>query len=100
MHRKTYFVHLIGTLYFIKHAFGFGTASPPAHFNNFSIPGLTVEQQHSNWLEDIRQNISYRVKFENEMIPSDEALDMLLLDNSHVETSRLQHMLVHPHTLN
>ena len=40
------------------------------------IPGtleLTVEQQHSNWLEDIHQSISYRVKFENE-IPSDKVL--------------------------
>ena len=41
------------------------------------IPGtleLTVEQQHSNWLEDIHQTISYRVKFENE-IPSDKVLN-------------------------
>ena len=70
------FVRLVGTVYFKKHASGFGTASPPAHFKNFTTPGLTVEQQHSNWLEDIRQNISYRVKFENEMIPSDEALKL------------------------
>ena len=67
---------LIGTVYFKKHASGFGTYSPAAHFQKFTDPTLTVREQHSAWLEDIRQNISYRIKFENEMVPSDEALKL------------------------
>ena len=96
------FVRLVGTVYFKKHASGFGTASPPAHFKNFTTPGLTVKQQHSNWLEDIRQNISYRVKFENEMIPSDEALKLhwtrsCWIIHMCMETGRPQHNVVTAH---
>ena len=68
------FIRLIGTVYFKKHSSGFETPSPVAHFKKFSDPSLTVQQQHSRWLEDIRQNIWDRTAFENEMIPSDEAL--------------------------
>ncbi len=68
------FVRMIGTLYFKKHSTGFDTPSPAHHFSTFCDPNLTVLHQHSAWLDDIRQNIWYRVKFENEMIPSDEAL--------------------------
>ena len=70
------FTRLIGTVYFKKNASGFGTSSPAAHFKKFADPGLTVNEQHSAWLEDIRQTISYRIKFENEMVPSDEALKL------------------------
>ncbi len=68
------FIRMIGTLYFKKHSTGFETPSPASHFLTFCDPNLTALQQHSVWLDDIRQNIWYRVKFENEMIPSDEAL--------------------------
>ena len=68
------FIRLIGTVYFKKHSSGFETPSPAAHFKKFSDPSLTVQQQHSRWLEDKRQNIWDRTAFENEMIPSDEAL--------------------------
>ena len=68
------FVRLVGTVYFKKHSSGFVTDSPRTHFANFMDQHLTSEQQHSRWLDDIRQTIWYRTKFENEMIASDEAL--------------------------
>ena len=68
------FVHLVGTVYFKKHSSGFFTDSPSSHFANFTDQHLTIEQHHSRWLDDIRQTIWYRTKFENEMIASDEAL--------------------------
>ena len=40
------------------------------------IKELTVQEHHSKWLESIRQAIWYRVKFENEEIPSDDALTL------------------------
>ena len=67
-------MRLIGTTYFKKHATGFDTSSPSAHFLKFCDPSLTQKQQHSAWLEDIRQNIWHRIKFENEQIASDESL--------------------------
>ena len=76
IHKEGYlaFIRLIGTVYFKKHSTGFEAASPAAHFRSFCDPNLTAQQQHSAWLDDIRQTIWYCVKFENKMIPSDEAL--------------------------
>ena len=68
------FIRLIGVVYFKKHASGFDTPSPQAHFSKFRNPSLSVNQQHSVWLDDIRQNIWDRIKFENETIPSYDAL--------------------------
>ena len=68
------FIRLIGVVYFKKHVSGFDTPSPIAHFSKFINPNLTTKQHHSVWLEDIRQNIFDRIKFENETIPSDDAL--------------------------
>ena len=68
------FLHLIGTVYLKKHSTGFDTPSPIGHFEAFSQPNLSIQQQHYAWLDDIRQNVWYRVKFENEMLPSNEAL--------------------------
>ena len=68
------FMRLIGTVYFKKHATGFDTPSPSAHFLQFQTPTTSIKQQHMLWLDDIRQNIWYRIKFENEMLPSTEAL--------------------------
>ena len=68
------FLRLIGTVYFKKHATGFETPSPANHFQNFSSTHTTVQQQHKDWLEDIRQNIADRITFDNDMIPSIEAL--------------------------
>ena len=68
------FLRLIGTIYFKKHSTAFDTPSPARHFQAFYSQDRLVEQQHTVWLDDIRQNVWYRVKFENEMIPSNEAL--------------------------
>lgn len=68
------FVHLVGIVYFKKHSSGFVTDSPSIHFSKFIDHNLTSKQWHSRWLDDIRQTIWYRTKFENEMIASDEAL--------------------------
>lgn len=68
------FLRLVGTTYFKKHATGFDTPSPVEHFSKFLDPLATPLQQHTAWLEDIRQNIWARVSFESDMIPSDDAL--------------------------
>lgn len=68
------FMRLIGTTYFKKNASGFDTPSPSTHFLQFCDSNLTPKQQHSAWLEDIRQTIWYRVKCENHQIASDAAL--------------------------
>ena len=50
---------------------------------------MSIEEQHLKWLDDIRQTIWYRTKFENEMIASDDAsLEMLILGSQYVETGR------------
>ncbi len=66
------FVRLIGTIYFKKHATGFDTPSSVTHFRKFSDQNSL--QQHTAWLEDIRQNIWDRISFESDMIPSIDAL--------------------------
>ena len=68
------FIRLIGTTCFKKHATGFDTPSPASHFNKFVDPSFDHLKQHEAWLNDIRQNIWDRITFENEMIPSHEAL--------------------------
>ena len=68
------FLRLIGTVYFKKHVTAFETPSPANHFLNFSSAHTTIQQHHQDWLEDIRQNIADRITFDNDMIPSNEAL--------------------------
>ena len=68
------FLCLIGTVYFKKHATAFESSSPESHFKSFLSSSTDVEEQHRNWLEDIRQNSWDRITFEAEMVPSTEAL--------------------------
>ncbi len=68
------FLRLIGTIYYKKHATGFETPSPATHFSKFVKPTTTALQWHTDWVEDIRQNIWDRVTYENEIIPSTDAL--------------------------
>lgn len=68
------FTRLVGTVFFKKHSSGFDTQSPAIHYSKFDQQGRTVEEQHRKWIEDIRQTIWYRTKFENEVIPSHDAL--------------------------
>ena len=53
---------------------------------------LTTQEHHSKWLESIRQAIWYRVKFENEEIPSYDALmlhwEKVMLGNAYVASIR------------
>ena len=86
------FLRLIGTIYFKKHNTAFDTPSPVCYFRVFSSPHTPVRQQHIAWLDDIRQSVRLRVKFENEVIPSSEALllhwQRALLGGRDVEESR------------
>ena len=68
------FLRLIGTVYFKKHAPAFESNSPESHFKSFISSSTDVEEQHKNWLEDIRQRSWARVIKETEMVPSAEAL--------------------------
>ena len=67
---------LVYTIYFLKHFVGFDTSCPVTHYLSFISPELTELEQHSAWLEDIRLNIWDRIKFENNMIPSDDSLHL------------------------
>ena len=55
------FLRLIGTVYFKKHATAFESNSPESHFKSFITSSTDVEEQHRNWLEDIRQNTWDRI---------------------------------------
>ena len=66
------FLRLVGTVYFKKYSTGFDTRSPVSHFMRFSTEPR--EQQHSKWIESIRETIWVRTKSEREMVPSDDAL--------------------------
>lgn len=68
------FLRLVGTVYFKKHATAFESDSPESHFKSFTTSSTDIEQQHRNWLEDIRQSTWDRINFEAEMVPSTEAL--------------------------
>ncbi len=70
------FLRLVGTIYFKKHGTAFDTPTPATHFRNFAKAGKSIQQQHSDWLEDIRQSIWDRIKVENEMVPSNDALNL------------------------
>ena len=67
------FIRLIGVVYFKKNATAFDLDSPESHFKKF-LTFADVHQQHTAWLEDIRQNIWDRITIETQMVPSTEAL--------------------------
>ena len=68
------FLRLIGTVYYKKYASAFTNPTPQAHFNSFTQSDSSVKSQHIRWLDDIRNSIYDRTQFENNMIPSIEAL--------------------------
>lgn len=68
------FLRLIGTVYFMKYATAFEEATPSAHYHNFYKTEKNLFQQHEAWIQNIRESIWHRTKFENEMPPSYEAL--------------------------
>ncbi len=70
------FIRLIGTVYFKKYSSGFIAKCPATHFSTFANMGLSVEQQHHRWMDDIRETIWFRTQFENEIMPSNESLQL------------------------
>ena len=67
------FLRLVGTVYYKKHASGFDTPSPASHFVRFS-EATNPSVHHHQWIDDVRQNIADRSTFDNNMMPSTEAL--------------------------
>ena len=68
------FLRLVGVTYFKKNNSGFSQATPQAHFNSFSNPDHTPLCHHKLWIDNIRVIIGDRCHFENEMLPSLDAL--------------------------
>lgn len=68
------FVRLIGSIYFKKNNTGFDDSSPATHFLRYAGSSATGLKGHTQWLEDIRQNSWDRIGYENDMVPSLEAL--------------------------
>ena len=68
------FLRLVGTAYFKKYPRSFSQDTPDGHFNFFWKDGQSPLEHHKLWLDDIRQQTWDRVLYENEMVPSMEAL--------------------------
>ena len=70
------FMRLVGSVYFHKHRSAFLPAftSPNQHFNSFCKEGQHHHDQHLLWLQDIRNRIWGKIQYEEDMLPSDEAL--------------------------
>ena len=70
------FMRLVGCAYFIKHKSAFLPTyhTPASHFNSFHKDGQTPQEHHHKWLDDLRDRIWGKIKYEEEMVPSSEAL--------------------------
>ena len=70
------FLRLVGTSYIKKYASAFNATTPQSHYTELSEPNrhMSIKQQHINWLDDVRNNIWDRTQFENNMVPSADAL--------------------------
>ena len=68
------FLRLVGVTYFKKNNSGFSQATPEALFHSFSLPDQTPLYHHKLWIGNIRVIIGDRCHFENEMLPSLDAL--------------------------
>ena len=69
------FFRLIGTVYLKKQSSGFDIQSPILFC--FQNSENSNEEQHYKWIDRIRQTMWYRTNFENEMLASNEALNLL-----------------------
>ena len=76
------FVKLVGLAYFKKHSRAFNDNTAESLFLSYS--NLPPQAQHEEWLNHIRQAIWDRISFEDEMIPSLEALQRHWLRSSWV----------------
>ena len=74
---KLSFYRLVGCAYFRKHRAVFLPAypSPVTLFNSLKKGGQSPQAHHVAWLDVIRERIWSRIKYEEEMIPSEGALD-------------------------
>ena len=68
------FLRLVGVTYFKKNNSGFSHATPQAFFNSFADSNLSPLDHHKKWIDSIRLTIGDRCHFENEMLPSTDAL--------------------------
>ena len=70
------FLRLVGCAYFRKHKAVFlpSFPTPTTLFNSLFIDGQEPPAHHSAWLDLIREKIWSRIKYEDEMVPSYEAL--------------------------
>ena len=70
------FLRLIGVSYFKKYVSSFEEDSPITHFQKVTDTTLIPLRQHVMWLSEIRDTIWDRVAFENQMLPSFDALHL------------------------
>ena len=68
------FVRLVGTTYFKKHVSAFKHVTPQTNFISIVPSGHTAPEQHKIWLDEIRETTGDRSQFENEIVPSFDAL--------------------------
>ena len=68
---------------------------PESHFKSFLSSSTDTEEQHKNWMEEIRQHIWVRITYEAEMVPTTEALwrhwQRSCWVNHYVEAGRQKH---------
>ena len=70
------FLRLVGCAYFIKHKSAFLPTyhTPVSYFNSFHKDGQSPREHHLKWLDDLRDRIWGKIKYEEEMVPSSGAL--------------------------
>ena len=70
------FLRLVGCTYFRKHKSVFlpSYSTPMTLFNSLEKDNQTTHTHHTAWLDFLRERIWSRIKYEEEMIPSDDAL--------------------------
>ena len=70
------FCRLVGCMHFKKHKAAFLPTYPTPFslFNSLWVENQTPFSHHFRWLDELRERVWSRVKFEEEMIPSAEAL--------------------------
>ena len=71
------FIRLVECTYFKKHKSAFLPTypTPMTLFNSLANNSGNSPLQHSTWLEFLRERIWSKIKYEEEMIPSDDALE-------------------------
>ena len=68
------FMRLIGVVYFKKYATAFELDTPESYFKSFISSTTDAEKQHKVWLEELRTSIWPRITYEDDILPTTEAL--------------------------